>query len=84
MLGTRVDLIERLEGGRGGRGDVARHTGDWAPGVDGAPKTEDRAGRAFRRDCVGIVRRRAVGLEDGVVGRVGGILNSCTRLVEYL
>ena len=35
---------------------------------------------------VGMVRRSAAGLEDGVEGRVGGTLNSspCIRLVEFL
>lgn len=36
-------------------------------------KTAETGGRAFSRDEeVGMVRRRAAGLEEGVEGRVGG------------
>jgi len=55
------------DGGRGGIGEVARGVA----AVDGG-KTDEIGGRAFRRDEVGIVRRSAAGLEDGVDGRVGG------------
>ena len=46
-----------------------------ALGSGGAGNTDDMGVRDFRRvDEVGIVRRRAAGLADGVVGRVGGTL----------
>ena len=60
----------RDDGGRGGIGEVARGV---AP-ADGG-KTDEIEGRAFKREEeVGIVRRSAAGLEDGVDGRVGGTL----------
>jgi hypothetical protein len=63
---------------------VARWEPDSEVGVAGLPNTWDRAGRDRSRDCVGIVSRRATGLEDGVEGRVGGTLKSCIRLIELL
>lgn len=73
-----------LEGGLGGWGDVVRNIGDCTLGEAGAAKTAERAGRDFKRDCVGMVSRRAAGLDEGVEGLVGGTLNSCIRLVEFL
>jgi hypothetical protein len=59
------------DGGRGGMGDVPRGVAD----DDGGGKTDEIEGRAFRRNVdVGIVNRSAAGFEDGVDGRVGGIL----------
>ena len=75
---------DKFEGGRGGRGDTARGTGDSRLGIAGVAKTCERAGRDLSRDCVGIVNRRAAVFEDGVDGRVGGTLKSCIRLVELL
>lgn len=57
---------EREEGGRGISGEFD---------LDGGrlEKTADTGGRDFSRDEeVGMVRRRAAGLEEGVEGRVGG------------
>jgi len=53
---------------------------------DGEGKTEDSAGRDFIRMDVGIVKRNATGLEEGVDGRVGGTMCSrpCIRLVELV
>lgn len=83
MVGERVVLrrgtdarIEDVEGGRGGIGEEDRVKGDSWVGVTEPPKTCDSAGRAFRRDCVGIVSRRAAELEEGVHGLVGGTLKS--------
>lgn len=54
-----------------------KREGDWEPEADDGPwKTAERAGRDFDREAVGMVRRRAAGLEEGVDGRVGGTLNS--------
>lgn len=47
-------------------------------------KTEEREGRDFKRDCVGMVNRSAAGFDDGVEGRVGGTLMSYMRLVVFL
>jgi len=52
------------DGGRGGMGEVARGVA-----VDEGGKTDEIEGRALRReDDVGMVRRSAAGLEDGVEG----------------
>jgi hypothetical protein len=57
---------EREEGGRGISGEFDLDGGRLG-------KTADTGGRAFNRDEeVGMVRRRAAGLEEGVEGRVGG------------
>ena len=57
-----------------GRGEVERFN-EGGAAVSGEAKTPDIGGRAFNRDDeVGIVRRRAAGLEEGVEGRVGGTL----------
>ena len=57
---------EREEGGRGISGEFDLDGGRLG-------KTADTGGRALRRDEeVGMVRRRAAGLEEGVEGRVGG------------
>ena len=57
---------EREEGGRGINGELDLDGGRLG-------KTADTGGRAFsREEDVGIVRRRAAGLEEGVEGRVGG------------
>ena len=50
----------------------------------GEGKIEEREGRDFIRLDVGIVKRNAIGLEEGVEGRVGGTMCSspCIRLVE--
>jgi len=68
------DFMEEADGGRGGgRGDCERG----ATALVGAGKTEEMGVRDFKRDDdVGMVRRRAAGLEDGVDGRVGGTLYS--------
>ena len=59
------------DGGRGVSGEF-----DLDGGLLG--KTADTGGRAFNLDDeVGIVRRRATGLEEGVEGRVGG--TTCSR-----
>ena len=74
-------LLEELEGGRGvgGKGDVER-------AIDGpCVNTAETGVRTFvRYEAVGIVSRSAAGLEEGVVGRVGGTAKSrpCMRLVE--
>jgi hypothetical protein len=70
------DRMEDIEGGRGGKGEEDRVRGDSCVGLAELPNTWDSAGRAFKRDCVGIVSRRAAGLEEGVDGRVGGTLKS--------
>lgn len=69
---------EREEGGRGIRGEFDLDGGRLG-------KTADTGGRAFNREEeVGIVRRRATGLEEGVEGRVGGTRYSkpWARLVD--
>lgn len=65
---------DELEGGRGGGGigDVALCTRGGGPDVEGATNTCDKAGRDFDRIWVGIVKRRAAELDEGVWGRVGG------------
>jgi hypothetical protein len=40
----------------------------------GESNIEDNAGRDFVRIDVGIVKRNAIGLEEGVDGRVGGTM----------
>lgn len=88
MLGVRRARLarrDRLEGGRGGMGDVARVKGVLVAGDGGGgANTVDNAGRDFVRDAVGMVRRRAAGLDEGVDGRVGGTVYSgaCIRLVD--
>lgn len=82
MFESRLEDIA-VAGGCDRTGDVEGGAGG-VPCVAIAPKTPDREGRAFKRDWLGIVRRRATGLDEGVDGRVGGILKSCGRLVEYL
>ncbi len=69
---ARVDL-DRLDGGRTGvgAGDAVRK-GDCALGDDERPNKAESAGRDLRRPMVGMVRRSAAVLEDGVEGRVGG------------
>ena len=58
--------IDREEGGRGISGEFDLEGGRLG-------KTVDTGGRTFSRDEeVGMVRRRAAGLEEGVEGRVGG------------
>jgi hypothetical protein len=55
-----------------------RRTGEFERGalVDEA-KTEDNAGRDFCREIIsGMVRRKAMGLDEGVDGRVGGTMTS--------
>ena len=58
-------------------GDVAR-CGGWGCAVarvlerEGPGNTEDKEGLDFIRIEVGIVRRSAAGLDEGVDGRVGG------------
>ena len=69
---------EKFDEGLGGIGAVM---GD--PEMTGL-KTEDRDGRDFKRDCVGMVNRSAAGFDDGVEGRVGGTLISYMRLVVFL
>lgn len=89
--------IVAVEGPAGGSGDVERGKGvahaDPAPEPEGVGigvgNTDEMGGRALRRDeDVGMVSRRAAGLEDGVEGRVGGTLllnsNVCSRLVELV
>ena len=69
-------LFEEPEGA-GGKGDCVE------VGVGG--NTADIGVRAFiRDDAVGMVNLRAAGLEEGVVGREGGMPKSrpCIRLVE--
>lgn len=57
---------DKEEGGRGISGEFDLDGGRLG-------KTADTGGRAFsREEEVGIVRRRAAGLEEGVEGRVGG------------
>lgn len=59
------------DGGRGITGEIARGVAE----DGGGGKTDEIEGRDLRRaDDVGIVNRSAAGLEDGVEGRVGGIL----------
>ena len=68
---------EREEGGRGISGEFDLDGGRLG-------KRADTGGRAFSRDEeVGMVRRSAAGLEEGVEGRVGGTRYSipCARLV---
>lgn len=65
-----------LDGARGGRGDDARAADPPALLGEGAGKTADSAGLNLVRIDVGIVRRNATGLEDGVEGRVGGTMLS--------
>lgn len=67
--------LDELDGGRGagGRGDADRGRGGGAVVVGVGRKTPDIGGRAFsREDDVGRVNRSAVGLVEGVEGRVGG------------
>jgi hypothetical protein len=59
------------DGGRGRTGEIARGVAE----DGGGGKTDEIEGRDLRRaDDVGMVNRSAAGLEDGVEGRVGGIL----------
>lgn len=53
---------------------------------DGEGKMEESEGRDFIRIDVGIVKRSATGLDEGVDGRVGGTIYSspCIRLVELV
>jgi len=68
---------EAVDGGRGGNGEVARCTGGWLTEVaEGPGNTEAREGLDFTRIEVGMVRRNAAGLEEGVDGRVGGTVKS--------
>lgn len=56
---------------------MARCTGGWLTEVEEGPgNTEAREGLDFTRSEVGIVRRNAAGLEEGVDGRVGGTVKS--------
>lgn len=57
-------------------GELRPTTGDGAAlaADEGPEKTEDNEGRDLFLESVGMVRRRAVGLEEGVVGLVGGTL----------
>lgn len=77
---------DEADGGReaAGSGEVDRCSGGvWIAGEGG--NTFEIGVRTFKReDEVGIVRRRAEGLEDGVDGRVGGTSWSsvCNRPVE--
>jgi hypothetical protein len=84
LLVVRDGLRARAEGGRGGMGYAVHKAGKGISEIDGPAKTPDNAGRVFRRVWVGIVRRSAAGLEEGVEGLVGGTLKSCIRLVEFL
>jgi urocanate hydratase len=74
-------LTDALEGGRGGKGEVERHAFEVA---DTGENTEERVGRVLRRDTAGMVRRKAAGLEEGVLGRVGGTMNSKRLDNEFL
>jgi hypothetical protein len=83
----RTDSDEGGREGKGGRGDVAREIeGTAAPEGEGEGNTDESAGRDFIRIDVGIVRRSATGLVEGVDGRVGGTMYSipCIRLVEFV
>jgi len=60
-----------IDGGRGRTGEIARGVAE----DGGGGKTDEIEGRDLRRaDDVGMVNRSAAGLEDGVEGRVGGVL----------
>ena len=77
LLGVRVaDRADKEEGGRGGNGDELLAIGEGIPDdmEPDAAKTEDRVGLDLWRRIVGMVKRTAAALEDGVVGRVGGTL----------
>ena len=75
----RVDARDdEVDEGRGGIGigELRPTTGDGAaPAAEEGPeKTDDNEGRDLFRESVGMVRRRADGLEEGVVGLAGGTL----------
>jgi hypothetical protein len=74
-------MLEGARAGTGGTGETARAVA--CPFESDPPNTCESAGRDFVL-CVGMVRRSAAGLEEGVLGRVGGTLKSCIRLVELL
>jgi hypothetical protein len=81
MVVARGGLDEDEDGGRRGRGDAVRKVDDDAVPAEVPANTEDKAGLDFIR--VGIVRRRAAALAEGVEGRVGGTLYS-KRETEFL
>jgi hypothetical protein len=74
-------LVDALEGGRGGKGETERDVFEVA---DTDENTDEMVGRDLRRDEAGIVRRKAAGLEEGVLGRVGGTMNSKRLVNEFL